>query len=65
MKLLIQRVSGARVEVEGELVGGIDQGLLALAVTSILPCIASSPSTSVAVAVRLRTRAWKTTPPRR
>ncbi|MDH1684002.1 D-aminoacyl-tRNA deacylase [Pseudomonas chengduensis] len=30
MKLLIQRVSGARVEVEGELVGGIDQGLLAL-----------------------------------
>lgn len=30
MKLLIQRVTGARVEVEGEVVGSIDQGLLAL-----------------------------------
>ena len=30
MKLLIQRVRGARVEVEGEIVGAIDQGLLAL-----------------------------------
>jgi D-tyrosyl-tRNA(Tyr) deacylase len=30
MKLLIQRVSGARVEVEGEVVGSIDQGLLVL-----------------------------------
>ncbi|WP_137973503.1 D-aminoacyl-tRNA deacylase [Pseudomonas sp. F(2018)] len=30
MKLLIQRVRGARVEVDGEIVGAIDQGLLAL-----------------------------------
>ena len=30
MKLLIKRVSGARVEVEGEVVGSIDQGLLVL-----------------------------------
>lgn len=30
MKALIQRVRGARVEVEGEVVGAIDQGLLAL-----------------------------------
>jgi len=30
MKALIQRVAGARVEVAGELVGAIDQGLLAL-----------------------------------
>jgi D-tyrosyl-tRNA(Tyr) deacylase len=30
VKLLIQRVRGARVEVEGEIVGAIDQGLLAL-----------------------------------
>ena len=30
MKLLIQRVRGARVEVEGEIVGAIDQGLLVL-----------------------------------
>lgn len=30
MKGLIQRVSAARVEVEGEIVGAIDQGLLAL-----------------------------------
>jgi D-tyrosyl-tRNA(Tyr) deacylase len=30
VKLLIQRVRGARVEVEGEVVGAIDQGLLAL-----------------------------------
>jgi len=30
MKLLIQRVRGARVEVQGEIVGAIDQGLLAL-----------------------------------
>ena len=30
MKLLIQRVRGARVEVAGEIVGAIDQGLLAL-----------------------------------
>lgn len=30
MKLLIQRVSAARVEVECEVVGSIDQGLLAL-----------------------------------
>ncbi|MDN6855553.1 D-aminoacyl-tRNA deacylase [Pseudomonas sp. CAN2814] len=30
MKGLIQRVRGARVEVEGEIVGAIDQGLLAL-----------------------------------
>ncbi|HSC82195.1 MAG TPA: D-aminoacyl-tRNA deacylase [Pseudomonas sp.] len=30
MKLLIQRVRGARVEVAGEVVGAIDQGLLAL-----------------------------------
>jgi D-tyrosyl-tRNA(Tyr) deacylase len=30
MKVLIQRVRGARVEVAGEIVGAIDQGLLAL-----------------------------------
>ncbi|CAD5105783.1 D-aminoacyl-tRNA deacylase [Zestomonas carbonaria] len=30
MKALIQRVSGARVEVAGEIVGAIDRGLLAL-----------------------------------
>jgi D-tyrosyl-tRNA(Tyr) deacylase len=30
VKLLIQRVRGARVEVAGEVVGAIDQGLLAL-----------------------------------
>ncbi|MDH0893620.1 MULTISPECIES: D-aminoacyl-tRNA deacylase [unclassified Pseudomonas] len=30
MKLLIQRVRGARVEVAGEIVGAIDQGLLVL-----------------------------------
>ena len=30
MKGLIQRVRGARVEVAGEIVGAIDQGLLAL-----------------------------------
>ena len=30
MKALLQRVSGARVEVEGEIVGSIDQGLLVL-----------------------------------
>lgn len=30
MKLLIQRVRAARVEVAGEVVGAIDQGLLAL-----------------------------------
>ncbi|HBX54376.1 D-aminoacyl-tRNA deacylase [Pseudomonas sp. UBA2684] len=30
MKALIQRVRAARVEVEGEIVGAIDQGLLAL-----------------------------------
>ena len=30
MKGLLQRVSGARVEVAGEIVGGIDQGLLVL-----------------------------------
>ncbi|MCP1607503.1 D-Tyr-tRNAtyr deacylase [Pseudomonas citronellolis] len=30
MKALIQRVSAARVEVGGEIVGAIDQGLLAL-----------------------------------
>ena len=30
MKVLIQRVRGARVEVGGEIVGAIDQGLLAL-----------------------------------
>jgi D-tyrosyl-tRNA(Tyr) deacylase len=30
MKALIQRVRGARVEVAGEIVGAIDQGLLAL-----------------------------------
>ena len=30
MKGLIQRVRGARVEVEGEIVGAIDHGLLAL-----------------------------------
>jgi D-tyrosyl-tRNA(Tyr) deacylase len=30
VKLLIQRVRAARVEVEGEIVGAIDQGLLAL-----------------------------------
>ncbi|WP_068824590.1 D-aminoacyl-tRNA deacylase [Pseudomonas sp. BMS12] len=30
MKLLIQRVRGARVEVAGEIVGAIDHGLLAL-----------------------------------
>lgn len=30
MKLLLQRVRGARVEVEGEIVGAIDQGLLVL-----------------------------------
>ncbi|MBB4863070.1 D-tyrosyl-tRNA(Tyr) deacylase [Pseudomonas nitritireducens] len=30
MKGLIQRVRGARVEVDGEIVGAIDQGLLAL-----------------------------------
>jgi D-tyrosyl-tRNA(Tyr) deacylase len=30
VKLLIQRVRGARVEVAGEIVGAIDQGLLAL-----------------------------------
>ena len=30
MKALIQRARGARVEVAGEVVGAIDQGLLAL-----------------------------------
>jgi D-tyrosyl-tRNA(Tyr) deacylase len=30
VKLLLQRVRGARVEVEGEIVGAIDQGLLVL-----------------------------------
>ena len=30
MKLLLQRVRGARVEVDGEIVGAIDQGLLVL-----------------------------------
>ncbi|MBT8765706.1 D-aminoacyl-tRNA deacylase [Metapseudomonas boanensis] len=30
MKALLQRVSGARVEVDGEIVGSIDQGLLVL-----------------------------------
>ncbi|SDK76277.1 D-tyrosyl-tRNA(Tyr) deacylase [Pseudomonas delhiensis] len=30
MKALIQRVSAARVEVDGEIVGAVDQGLLAL-----------------------------------
>lgn len=41
MKLLIQRVRAARVEVEGEAVGAIDQGLLALVGVEPQDCEAS------------------------
>ena len=39
MKLLIQRVRAARVEVAGEVVGAIDQGLLALVGIVNLPIV--------------------------
>lgn len=44
MKGLLQRVRGARVEVEGQIVGSIDQGLLVL--VAVEPGIPVSTPTS-------------------